>query len=236
MPYAQPSSHIPEHWCCVRRAIPAAKSFLKKNSILSTGLPGKKDLLVITDEIYEYLVYDGKRHISPATIGNLRQRTVSIMGFSKTFSITGWRLGYTIAPPELARAINLVNDLLYVCAPAPLQHGVTGGLQAPPEYFETLRTGYQRKRDLFCKGLASAGLTPLIPDGVYYVLADASALAVPNAKAAALALLQKNRVAAIPGSAFYRHAIGQTLLRFCFAKDDETLHRAAEQLQRIRQG
>lgn len=213
---------------------PSGKIFSEPEILIIDKIAEEYDLLVITDEIYEYLVYDRRRHISPATIGNLRQRTVSIFGFSKTFSVTGWRLGYTVAAAELSRAINLVNDLLYVCAPSPLQYGVSAGLQVPSEYFADLRATYQRKRDLICQGLTSAGLTPMIPQGAYYVLADASTLEAADAKEAALKLLAITGVAAIPGSAFYQHALGERLLRFCFAKDDATLEQAMDRLHRMR--
>jgi aminotransferase len=192
------------------------------------------NLLVISDEIYEYITYDERKHVSPASIGSLGKRTVSIMGFSKTFSITGWRLGYAVAEPALAKAINLVNDLLYVCAPSPLQYGVAAGLQAPPEYFQGLRETYQRKRDIFCEGLQQAGMTPLVPQGAYYVLADVSHLGFPTAKAAALSLLEQTGVASIPGSAFYQGKAGESLIRFCFAKEDQILREAAERLQKFR--
>ncbi|CAL1238911.1 pyridoxal phosphate-dependent aminotransferase [Candidatus Methylocalor cossyra] len=192
------------------------------------------DLLVITDEIYEYLTYDGRQHRSPAAVGGLRERTVSIFGFSKTFSITGWRLGYVVAPEPLAAAINLVNDLLYVCAPTPLQYGVLEGLRAAPDYFTHLRATYQRKRDLLCEGLAAAGLEPLIPNGAYYVLADIGRFGYPNAKAGALALLEQTGVAGVPGSAFYRSGEGERLIRFCFAKEDAVLREAVARLRRFR--
>ncbi|RMF72500.1 MAG: aminotransferase class I/II-fold pyridoxal phosphate-dependent enzyme [Planctomycetota bacterium] len=192
------------------------------------------DLLVITDEIYEYIVYDGVRHISPATIGSLRERTVSIMGFSKTFSITGWRMGYAVAPPRLARAINMANDLFYVCAATPLQHGVTAGLQAPRESYAQLAGQYQRKRDIICAALREAGMTPIVPKGAYYVLAEIQHLGFTSAKAAAMALLEEVGVASIPGTAFYQGATGERLLRFCFAKQDDVLHEAGERIRRFR--
>ena len=116
----------------------------------------ERDLLLITDEICEYIVYDDRKHVCPATIGDLRERTITIMGFSKTFSITGWRLGYAVAPPAMARAMTLVNDLFYVCSSTPLQHGVAAGLKAPPEYFANLARQYQTKRDIVCDALTEA--------------------------------------------------------------------------------
>jgi aminotransferase len=132
------------------------------------------DLLVITDEIYEYFRYDGRQHVSPATIDGLADRTVTIMGLSKTFSITGWRLGYAVAPAELAAPIALVNDVVYVCAPTPLQLGAAAGFAAPPSYFESLRSSYETKRNMICEALEAARLSPVVPEGAYYVLADLS--------------------------------------------------------------
>ncbi|HTM22213.1 MAG TPA: pyridoxal phosphate-dependent aminotransferase [Kofleriaceae bacterium] len=187
------------------------------------------DLLVITDEIYEYIRYDGAAHISPATVGGLGERTVTIMGLSKTFSITGWRIGYAVAPAALARALTLVNDLYYICAPAPLQHGVTAGFTLPPDYYRQLAAEYQGKRDRLCDALARGGLPPIVPAGAYYVLADCTRLA-PTALGAAMALLERARVAAIPGTAFHTGAAGERLLRFCFAKNDSELDEACRRL------
>jgi aminotransferase len=213
---------------------PSGKMFSEAELAIIERVAADRHLLVITDEIYEYITYDGHRHISPATVGGLRERTVSIMGFSKTFSITGWRLGYAVAAEPLARAINLVNDLLYVCAPTPLQYGAAAGLQAPPDLLRELKAEYQRKRDILCEGLAAAGLAPIVPQGAYYVLADIARFGYPTAKAAALALLEQTGVAGVPGSAFYQGTAGEHLIRFCFAKDDSTLREAVRRLPRFR--
>lgn len=213
---------------------PSGKMFSAAELAIIERVAEQHNLLIISDEIYEYITYDGRQHLSPASIGRLGKRTVSIMGFSKTFSITGWRLGYAVANASLAKAINLVNDLLYVCAPSPLQYGVEAGLQAPPEYFDKLRAEYQRKRDIICQGLADAGLTPLIPQGAYYVLVDVSHLGYPTAKAAALSLLEQTGVAGIPGSSFYQGPQGEGLIRFCFAKEDAVLHEAVARLSKFR--
>ncbi|QOJ14651.1 MAG: pyridoxal phosphate-dependent aminotransferase [Planctomycetia bacterium] len=188
------------------------------------------NLLLITDEIYEYITYDGRKHVSAATVGSLRERTVTLMGLSKTFSMTGWRIGYAVAPAPMARAITLANDLFYVCAPTPLQHGVAAGFTSPPEYFAKLAGDYQRKRDIICDGLAQAGLRPIVPHGAYYVLAEVGHLGYPTAKAAAMALLEETKVASVPGTAFYQGTTGETLLRFCFAKEDEVLRDAARRI------
>lgn len=191
----------------------------------------ERDLLVITDEIYEYIIYDGRKHVSAATLPGLRDRTVTLMGLSKTFSITGWRLGYAVAPEAMSRAITLANDLFYVCSPTPLQHGVAAGFNSPPEFFAKLKADYQRKRDIICEGLAAAGLEPIVPQGAYYVLADIAHLGFSKAKQAAMALLETTGVASVPGTAFYQGATGEKLLRFCFAKEDEVLKDASNRIR-----
>jgi aminotransferase len=189
------------------------------------------DLLVITDEIYEDIRYDGREHVSPATVEDLGERTVTILGLSKTFSITGWRLGYAVASEERTRAITLVTDLFYVCAPTPLQHGVAAGFGMPAKFFDDLRADYARKREVLCTALDAAGMNPVWPEGAYYVLADVGHLGHATARDAALALLSDTKVAAVPGSAFYRGATGERLLRFCYAMEDAVVDEAARRLR-----
>lgn len=212
---------------------PSGKMFSKAELAVLARVAQKHDLLVITDEIYEYIRYDGRPHVSPASIAGLRERTVTIMGLSKTFSITGWRLGYSVGPEELIRAITLVNDLDYVCAPTPLQLGAAAGFDAPQSYFDELQSGYQRKRDRICEALHAAHLEPILPQGAYYVLADCARFGQPTARGAAMELLERTRVASVPGSAFYRGAAGEGLLRFCFAKDDAVLDEACRRLRAL---
>ncbi len=214
-------------------ANPSGKMVSRDELEMLARVARKHDLLVITDEIYEYIRYEGRAHLSPATVADLADRTVTLMGLSKTFSITGWRLGYAVAPAAMAAAIRLVNDLFYICAPAPLQHGVVAGFALPTEYFATLASDYQRKRDILCEALAEAGMAPIVPQGAYYVLADCSRLA-PSAEQAAMELLQRAGVAAIPGTAFYRGDLGNSLLRFCFAKDHAVLEQACRQIRALR--
>jgi aminotransferase len=210
-------------------ANPSGKMFSQAEIELIARVARKHDLFLITDEIYEYIRYDNRPHLSPAVIAP--ERTVSIMGLSKTFSITGWRLGYAVAPEPLTKAITLVNDLFYVCAPTPLQHGAAAGFEAPRSYFDDLQTSYQKKRDLTCSALSAAGLTPIVPQGAYYVLADCSSFGFATAREAAMHLLEKKGVASIPGGAFYRGPEGEKLLRFCFAKDDAVLEEACRRLR-----
>ena len=212
---------------------PSGKMFTRTELEAVARVAVRHDLLVITDEIYEYIRYDGRPHLSPAAVPGLRERTVSIMGLSKTFSITGWRLGYAVAPEPLLRAITLVNDLFFVCAPTPLQLGVAAGFSAPQRYFDELQSGYQAKRDQICEALVRAGLPPIVPQGAYYVLADCARLGKSSAREAAMALLERTGVASVPGSAFYRGSAGEGLLRFCFAKDDAVLSEACARLRSL---
>ena len=213
---------------------PSGKMFSRDELAILAKVAARHDLLVLTDEIYEYIRYDGRPHVSPASLPGLRERTVSILGLSKTFSITGWRLGYTVAPPEMTRAITLVNDLYFVCAPTPLQLGAAAGFEAPRSYFEELQSGYQQKRDRICEALHKARLPPILPEGAYYVLADCSRLGFATSREAAMHVLETTRVASVPGSAFYRGDGGEKLLRFCFAKDDAVLEDACGRLAALR--
>lgn len=194
----------------------------------------RHDLFVFTDEIYEYFLYDGRRHISMATLPEMAERTITIGGYSKTFSVTGWRIGYCVAAEPWAQAIGAINDLLYVCAPAPLQRAVAVGInELPHAFYRDLARSYQVKRDRFCGALADAGLPPSIPDGAYYVLADVSALPGSTGKARALYLLDKTGVAGVPGEAFFSGSAGAGFIRFSYAKTDEDLDIACQRIQRL---
>jgi len=193
----------------------------------------ERDLIAVTDEIYEHIVFDDQRHVPLATRKGARARTIMLSGLSKTFAITGWRLGYLSAPPEAAQRIAVAHDLLYVCAPTPLQHGVLAGLSMPDAYYVELGQSYAKKRDILCTALADAGLTPYVPRGAYYVLADIRRLGAPTAKAAVMKLLERTKIAAVPGTSFYTDAVGETLARFCFAKEDDVLEEAARRLRAL---
>ncbi len=189
------------------------------------------DLFVFSDEIYEYFLFEGARHISIATLPGMAERTITISGFSKTFSVTGWRIGYLTAASRWIPAIGYFHDLTYICSPAPLQFGVTAGLlELPQSFYDSLSTEYQAKRDQLCAALATAGLTPSVPPGAYYVLADSSRIAGANAPAKARALLAATGVASVAGSAFFAERRGDNLLRFCFGKRPHDLDRACAAL------
>ncbi|HUD13633.1 MAG TPA: pyridoxal phosphate-dependent aminotransferase [Terracidiphilus sp.] len=192
------------------------------------------DLFLITDEIYEYFVYDGLRHISAATLPGMKERTIVISGFSKTFSVTGWRLGYATADRKWMGAMSYFHDLTYVCAPSAFQHGAAEGLeQLPPSFYTELAAAHQDKRTRMLSALTEAGLTPSTPAGAYYVLADATKLPGKTAAEKARHLLAVTGVASVAGSAFFRPGRGENLLRFCFAKKDEDLDEACARLRRI---
>jgi len=208
-------------------ANPTGKIFSREELEFIGRLAEKHDLFVFTDEIYEHFVYDGLTHLCPATLPGLRDRTVTISGLSKTFSITGWRIGYAILPSQFAHAVGYFNDLIYVCAPSPLQIGVAKGLlNIGPEYYLGLAREYQDKRDMICEALNNAGLTPYSPKGAYYVLADISRMKGVNPKERAMSLLQASTVACVPGDAFYHAGGGELLGRFCFAKKNDVLQKA----------
>ncbi len=218
---------------------PAGKIFTLAELEALAAIAEEFNLFVFTDEIYEHFVYPSAagagpaKHISPATLPGMRERTILMSGFSKTFSVTGWRIGYLIADAQWIPSLNYFNDLLYVCAAAPLQHGCADGVeQLPPSFYTALATDHLTKRTLLVDALRNAGLTPHIPDGAYYVLASTGSLQGANAAAKARDLLARTGVASVAGSAFFRPGspVGETLLRFCFAKKDADLHEAARRL------
>jgi len=216
-------------------ANPSGKVFSEKELKTLGEFTVKNDLFMFTDEIYEHFIYDGLRHIAPASIGGLRERTITISGLSKTFSITGWRIGYALCDKKWAKAIGYFSDLVYVCAPAPLQMGVAEGLlKLDNTYYKGLEEEYHVKRDKICNALQGAGLAPYRPQGAYYVLADISGLPGSTSKDKAMNLLQRTGVACVPGEAFYHDVSGENLARFCFAKDDDVLDKACERLKGLK--
>jgi aminotransferase len=194
----------------------------------------KNNLIVLSDEIYEYITYDELQHISPASCDKFKGRTITISGYSKTFSITGWRIGYCIAEKSIIKWIGNANDLIYVCAPAPLQYGLAKAIKEIPEsFYERLRVQYKKKRDLLCSTLSNLGLMPYVPEGAYYVLADVKALPGDTSKEKAMYILNKTGIGVVPGDAFYRSKGGRNLVRFCFAKDMTVIQQACELLYKL---
>jgi aminotransferase len=192
---------------------------------------------VITDEIYEHFLYDDAEHVSPFGLPGMRERTVLISGFSKTFSVTGWRVGYLVADARWLPSIGYFHDLTYVCAPAPFQHGCAAGLeQLGQPFYAKLALDHERKREMLVSALGEAGMRPHVPEGAYYILADASGIEGATAPEKARTLLRETGVAAVAGSAFFRHepgkrSRGEDLLRFCFAKTDADLAEACRRLK-----
>ncbi|MGI4854466.1 MAG: pyridoxal phosphate-dependent aminotransferase [Janthinobacterium lividum] len=195
----------------------------------------QNDLFVFSDEIYEHFVYPGHKHISMATLPGMRERTITFSGFSKTYSVTGWRIGYLVADARWTPSIGYFHDLVYICAPSPFQHGCAAGLeQLPPMFYTELASSHLDKRTRTLAALADAGLTPHTPDGAYYILADATQLNGNTAAEKSRDLLARTGVAAVAGSAFFRKGGGENLLRFCFAKRDADLDEACRRLRTLR--
>ena len=213
---------------------PSGKVFTRVELERIAEFANRHDLFVLTDEIYEYFLFDGREHVSLASLPGMAERTITIGGYSKTFSITGWRIGYSVAEARWAHLIGAMNDLLYVCAPAPLQYGVAMGIRELPQLFYTdLIHDYQAKRDRFCNALSRAGLPPSVPQGAYYVLADVSRLPGETGKARAMHLLDKTGVAGVPGEAFFTSPEGHRFIRFCFAKTDADLDVACRRIEQL---
>ena len=219
---------------------PSGKVFTRAELQLLADFAIQHDLIVFTDEMYEYFLYEGAQHLSIATLPGMEERTITISGFSKTFSVTGWRLGYLTAHPRWIPAIGNFHDLTYICAPAPLQHGAAAGLlQLAPSFYAELAAEYQAKRDKLCASLTRCGLTPSVPNGAYYVLADATMIPGADAKQKARRLLADLGIATVAGSAFYAtdangYNPGNHLLRFCYAKKEDALAEACRRLDGYR--
>ena len=212
---------------------PCGKAFTKAELETIASLAKKYDAYVITDEVYEHIVYAPNRHTYFAALPGMWERTISCSSLSKTYSITGWRLGYTIAPPEITERIKKVHDFLTVGAAAPLQEAVIPGLKFGQAYYDDLLAIYTHKRDLFLKGLDEIGLVHNVPQGAYYILMDISEFGYDSDLEFCETLAEKVGVGAVPGSSFFREPVNH-LIRFHFAKKDETLLDALNRLESLR--
>ena len=213
---------------------PTGKVFTRDELETIAVLCRKWDAVAISDEIYEHIIYDGAEHVPIATIEGMADRTVTINSLSKTYSVTGWRVGWTISPPSLTGAIRKVHDFLTVGAAAPLQEAGVVALGVPDTYYAGLADRYRLRRDRLVEILERHGFLCYRPRGAYYVMTDIASFGFPNDVAFAKYLVKEIGVAAVPGSSFYRNAeAGATRLRFCFCKKDETLDEADRRLERL---
>ena len=214
---------------------PSGRVFTRAEMETIAALCREFDALCITDEIYEHILYDENVHISIATLPGMRERTITISGLSKTFSVTGWRIGYLIAPPELTDGIRKVHDFLTVGAPAPLQEAAAGALDFDDAFYDDLRALYGAKRDVLMQGLTEAGFEVVRPQGAYYIMADIRPFGATDDTEFARFLTAEIGVAPVPGSSFYSNQeLGRTKVRFTFSKSEETLRLAAERLAALR--
>ena len=214
---------------------PTGKVFTRAELEAIAALCREHDVVCVTDEIYEHIVYDGAEHIPMATLEGMRERTVTLSGLSKTYSLTGWRIGWCLGPPEITDAIRKVHDFLTVGAPAPLQEAAAVALQMPPEYYARLADDYRKRRDYLVPALEQAGFGVFAPRGAYYVMTDISSFGFSDDVSFARFLVSEVGVAGVPGSSFYSDpASGRQRLRFHFARRRETLEAAVERLQHLR--
>ncbi|HTR61579.1 MAG TPA: aminotransferase class I/II-fold pyridoxal phosphate-dependent enzyme [Candidatus Binataceae bacterium] len=215
---------------------PSGKVFTRAELEMIAALCRRYDTLAITDEIYEHIIYDGARHISIATLPGMAERTITISGLSKTYSITGWRLAYAIACERITSAIRKVHDFLTVGAPHPLQEAGAVALRLPESFYAELAAMYDRKRSMLYRALSDAGLKCSLPAGAYYIMADIAHLGFDDDFAAADFMLNEVGVAPVPGSSFYsRPELGRNKVRFTFSKSDETIAAAAERLRSLQE-
>lgn len=221
---------------------PCGKVWTRDELETLLALLEKHDLYAITDEIYEYMVYDGREHLSLASLPGAYPRTITLSGFSKTYNMTGWRLGYAVGPEAIIARMGLINDLVYICAPSPLQHGVAAAFEMGEEYFEQLAADYDDRRMLMCETLEACGFEFSWPQGAYYVLASFAPLAArqpgfEDDRVAANTLIERAGVAAVPGNSFFADPEdGKMFLRFCFAKDLPVLEEACRNLREAFEG
>ncbi len=212
---------------------PTGKVFTREEFVRIAALLQGTETLVVTDEIYEYMTFDGRAHLSPAAVPELRDRVVTMGGYSKTFSITGWRVGYLSAPEPLIRPLAQTMDAIYVCPPAPLQQGVAEGIAGfQDDFYEALRAKYEGKRDRLAAGLAKVGLRPFRPQGAYYLLASYEAPELSSREFVSR-MIAHTGVGAVPSDDFVRDASQARWVRFCCAVEDAVLDDALHRLTRL---
>lgn len=217
---------------------PTGKVFTREEMEFIAALCREFDALCFTDEIYEHIIYPREdrevEHISMAQLEGMRDRTLVVNSMSKTYSVTGWRVGYVLAPADITSAVRKVHDFLTVGAAAPLQRAGAYALRMPPAYYEELGREYRRRRDLLLPVLEDVGFKVFQPDGAYYVMTDISAFGFADDVEFTRHLIQQIGVACVPGSSFYsRPELGARQVRFCFCKQDETLEAAADRLRKL---
>jgi len=214
---------------------PTGRVFTRDELELVASLCREHDAIAVTDEIYEHIRYSGE-HIPMATIDGMAERTVTISGASKTFSVTGWRVGWIVAPPGLTSGIRKVHDFVTVGAPAPLQEAIAVALELGEPYYRELAAAYRVRRDLLFASLDRAGFDPRLPEGAYYILCDISGFGLGDDVDFARRLVAEVGVAAVPGSSFFsRPELGRDLIRFTFCKSEGVLREAGERLLRARE-
>ena len=214
---------------------PTGKVFSREEMNAIAALCHKWNAIAITDEIYEHILFNDQKHIAMATLDGMRERTITINGLSKTYSVTGWRVGYTIAPPEITLAIRKVHDFLTVGAAAPLQEAGAHALRLPRAYYDKLQASYDEKRQRLLAVLKDVGFRCYDPEGAYYVMTDIRAFGYDDDVEFARFLVKDIGVAVVPGSSFYHEPhLGRHQVRFTFCKKEETLAAAEERLQRLK--
>lgn len=214
---------------------PCGKVFSRSELEAIGELVQKHNLYIITDEIYEYITYPGYEYVSPASLASFENKTITISGFSKTFNMTGWRLGYAAGPKDIIAKMALVQDLLYVCPATPLQYAVLKAFEIDDSYYQNMRQTYLAKKNLVVSALQKLGFDVTIPQGAYYLMINFSKLNFENDQEAADFLLEKAKVATVTGRSFFAHPEhGKHLLRICFALDEAKLDLAMTQLQAIK--
>jgi len=213
---------------------PTGKVYSKEELLAIGQIAKDHNLWVITDEIYEYITYPGHEHISFASLEDFKERTLTISGFSKTYNMTGWRLGYVSGPAFVLAKMALVQDLLYVCPARPLQHAAVTALQMQPSYYNNMKESYLDKSKLMTTALNELGFKVASPQGAYYLLVDFSAFGFSDDEQAAQVLLEKALVATVPGRYFYVNPEdGKQMVRFCYALDKEILLKALKQIESV---